>query len=67
MTSDVPSQLRPAVPALGYCGGEWQSDLRELADRLTESCRNIDPESTDKAIEAVHDQSDIVAGESTSG
>jgi superfamily II DNA/RNA helicase len=42
---------------------EWQSDLRELADRLTESCRNIDPESTDKAIEAAHNQSDIVAGE----
>ena len=44
---------------------EWQSDLRELADRLTESCRNIDPESTDKAIEAAHNQSDIVAGETT--
>jgi superfamily II DNA/RNA helicase len=42
---------------------EWQSDLREIADRLTESCRNIDPESTDKAIEAAHNQSDIVAGE----
>ena len=42
---------------------EWQSDLRELADRLTESCRNIDPESTDKAIESAHNQTDIVAGE----
>lgn len=29
----------------------WQSDFREIADRLTEICRAVDPESTDKMIE----------------
>jgi len=39
---------------------EWKEYLRDLADRLTQSCRNIDPESTDKLIEAAHNRSDIV-------
>ena len=42
---------------------EWQDELRTLTDQLTISCRAIDPESTDKAIEAAHNTSDIVAGE----
>src|SRR5206468_13112053 len=28
--------------------GVWQSDLRELGDQLTASCRDIDPTSTDE-------------------
>jgi len=30
---------------------EWQDDLNEIADRLTETCRVVDPLSTDKALE----------------
>jgi superfamily II DNA/RNA helicase len=41
----------------------WQKDLRELADALTNCCRSIDPESTDKAIEAALHAPDLVRGE----
>ena len=30
---------------------EWQDSLRDIADRLTEICRKVDPESTDKTLE----------------
>lgn len=43
---------------------EWQADLRELSEKLTASCREVDPESTDKAIEEAH-AADPVEGEST--
>lgn len=42
---------------------EWQSFLRELSDQLTESCRAVDPESTDKAIAAAQAQVDLIKGE----
>ena len=29
----------------------WRDELRELSDLLTESCRSVDPESTDKVLE----------------
>ncbi|MEX1095648.1 MAG: DEAD/DEAH box helicase [Planctomycetales bacterium] len=41
----------------------WRAELRELADRLIESCRAIDPESTDKTIEAAQARPDVVVGE----
>jgi superfamily II DNA/RNA helicase len=41
----------------------WRSDLRELADAITNCCRTIDPESTDKAIEAALAAPDLVRGE----
>lgn len=41
---------------------EWQAELKEIGDLLTESCRKIDPESTDKLIESAH-AADIVEGE----
>jgi hypothetical protein len=40
----------------------WQADLRGLADQLTASCRDIDPTSTDEAMEHAHD-ADVVEGE----
>lgn len=40
----------------------WQADLRDLSDRLTQSCRDIDPTSTDEAIEKAH-AADVVEGE----
>jgi hypothetical protein len=41
---------------------EWQAWLRELAEQLTESCRAVDPTSTDQAIELAH-AADVVEGE----
>ncbi len=32
---------------------EWRGDLSDIAARLTESCRRVDPSSTDKALEEV--------------
>ncbi len=41
---------------------EWRRDLRDVADRLTASCREVDPASTDEAIEKAH-AADVVEGE----
>ena len=41
---------------------EWQADLRDLAERLTASCREVDPTSTDEVIEHAH-AADVVEGE----
>jgi superfamily II DNA/RNA helicase len=40
----------------------WQAELRDLADRLTASCREVDPASTDLMIEQAH-AADVVEGE----
>ncbi len=40
----------------------WQAELRDIADRLTASCRAVDPTSTDEAIELAH-AADVVEGE----
>lgn len=40
----------------------WQAELREVADRLTASCREVDPASTDEVIELAH-AADVVEGE----
>jgi hypothetical protein len=37
----------------------WREDLDEIALRLTEICRNVDPESTDKMLEMA-DQPDLL-------
>jgi hypothetical protein len=41
---------------------EWRTDLKELADLLTASCRTVDPTSTDEVIELAH-AADVVEGE----
>jgi hypothetical protein len=41
---------------------EWQKDLKDISDRLTASCREIDPASTDETIEHAH-AADVVEGE----
>jgi hypothetical protein len=46
----------------GTTAEEWQGDLRDLSDRLTASCREIDPASTDEAIQRAH-AADVVEGE----
>jgi superfamily II DNA/RNA helicase len=40
----------------------WRGEMRDIADRLTESCRAVDPTSTDEAIELAH-AADVVEGE----
>jgi hypothetical protein len=40
----------------------WQAFLRDLTDRLTASCREVDPASTDEMIEQAH-AADVVEGE----
>jgi superfamily II DNA/RNA helicase len=41
---------------------EWQGDLRDLSERLTVSCRQVDPASTDETIQLAH-AADVVEGE----
>ncbi len=40
----------------------WQADLKEIADKLTATCRAIDPTSTEEAIKKAH-AADVVEGE----
>ena len=37
---------------------EWRGDLGDIAAKLTESCRRVDPESTDKALEEVEQEAE---------
>lgn len=48
-----PAELEP---------GAWKAELRELADRLTATCRAVDPESTDEVVTLAH-AADVVEGE----
>src|SRR5581483_8179296 len=40
----------------------WQLEMRDIADQLTASCREVDPASTDEIIERAH-AADVVEGE----
>lgn len=51
------------VPPPEMTETEWQDWLRDLAARLTASCREVDPESTDKAIESAHAIADVVTAD----
>jgi hypothetical protein len=51
-------QLTPA----GADPDKWKADLKELADKLTETCRTVDPNSTEDAIKKAH-AADVVEGE----
>ena len=41
---------------------QWQAELRDISDRLTASCREVDPASTDEIVEQAH-AADVVEGE----
>ena len=41
----------------------WQAELRELAERLAASCREVDPSSTEEVMQQAH-AADLVEGES---
>jgi hypothetical protein len=49
----TPPGVEPAV---------WQADLKDIADRLTETCRQVDPTSTEETIKKAH-AADVVEGE----
>ena len=46
----------------GIDPAQWQAELRELVDRLTETCRAVDPTSTEETIKKAH-AADVVEGE----
>lgn len=46
----------------GLAPEEWKKELGEIADRLTEICRAVDPTSTEEAIKKAH-AADVVEGE----
>ena len=50
----TPPEVEPVV---------WQTELRELSERLAASCREVDPSSTEEAIQQAH-AADLVEGES---
>jgi len=39
---------------------EWRTELDDITDRLAESCRQIDPTSTDKTLEQAEQASEII-------
>jgi hypothetical protein len=41
---------------------DWQAELRDISERLTASCRAVDPASTDEIIQHAH-AADVVEGE----
>ncbi len=52
------AQLTPP----GTDAATWQADLTDIADRLTEACRSVDPTSTEETIKKAH-AADVVEGE----
>jgi superfamily II DNA/RNA helicase len=42
--------------------GAWQAEMRDISERLTASCRAVDPASTEEMIEKAH-AADVVEGE----
>lgn len=43
----------------GTTEDEWKSEMNSISDQLTETCRAVDPESTDKALESMATTPDI--------
>jgi hypothetical protein len=46
---------------------DWRAEMIELSEQLAESCRQVDPDSTDRAIEQAERAADVVAGEAGAG
>jgi superfamily II DNA/RNA helicase len=46
----------------GIDPAQWKAELKEIADRLTETCRAVDPTSTEETIKKAH-AADVVEGE----
>jgi hypothetical protein len=54
-------EFRQATPA-DTTPEAWQADLRDVSEKLTASCREVDLTSTDQAIQYAH-AADVVEGE----
>ena len=52
------SQFHP----VGTTQTEWTEEMDSIAEQLTETCRAIDPESTDKALESMAQVADVTQG-----
>ncbi len=44
---------------IGADQNEWSSEMNNISEQLTETCRQVDPESTDKALESMAASPDI--------
>jgi superfamily II DNA/RNA helicase len=51
-------QLTPT----GLDPAQWKAELKEIGDKLTETCRAVDPTSTEETIKKAH-AADVVEGE----
>ena len=49
----------------GTDAATWQADLKDIADKLAEACRQVDPTSTEETIKKAHEKVDVVSGEAT--
>jgi hypothetical protein len=49
----------------GIAPAAWQAEMRDIGERLTASCRAVDPASTEEMIEKAH-AADVVEGEEAS-
>lgn len=47
---------------VGVSQAEWSSLMQSISQQLTETCRNVDPESTDKALESMANVADVTQG-----
>jgi hypothetical protein len=43
----------------------WQAELKEIADTLTDACRQVDPLSTEETIKKAHEKVDVVTADAT--
>lgn len=50
-----------AVTPVGITSEEWVSEMNWLQNLLTDSCRAVDPESTDKTLESLASEADVVS------
>jgi len=53
------SQVTPE----GIEAAVWQADLKAIADQLEQTCRQVDPMSTEETIKKAHEKVDVVEGE----
>lgn len=49
------------VTPVGIDPDEWRNELATIADRLTAVCKEVDPQSTEKAIEAAENYADVAS------
>jgi superfamily II DNA/RNA helicase len=59
-------EFRPLCPP-DAMDDEWNDDLQDIADRLTDCCRRVDPGSTDKALAETQRVSDELISDNGEG